>query len=280
MLVFVSPRKLTHVTLALYGALIALLMYPQRRVQSTHDQTLAVVHTQPRTILSDTLESRRIFVASLPHSDIRMGWLICLDQTSTGKAWLYSAASLIELHSTRPFQSEHLVFESLKLKRGETYVLDLAIQGDRVRGSIKITFDSPEFSTQTFPLDGSELDREIQGANASFGSRFSNVKFIEESGDTVGAELLLFKTRGKDAGLITFFESYWGEPNFVSFELVDLCMPAKRKYAFNLKLGNGQTGNYIATLTGECIRLERIDLKQIMDSSQLPLLKRKAMFLP
>lgn len=46
-------------------------------------------------------------------------------------------------------------------------------------------------------------------------TRFSNRSFVNETGDLLGADVIVIDDRGKLSGVICFYEDHWGEPRFV-----------------------------------------------------------------
>ena len=49
--------------------------------------------------------------------------------------------------------------------------------------------------------------------------RFTNEGYSEKGGDQTGVDVRLFSTKGEPAGMIIFYESYWGEPTFIPLAL-------------------------------------------------------------
>jgi hypothetical protein len=75
---------------------------------------------------------------------------------------------------------------------------------------------------------------------------YSNATYVEEGGDMVGAELWLIRTLDGPAGMIVFYEGYWGEPVRVPLAMSGVSVH-EGAIDFQLRLP-GQLGRYRLTM--------------------------------
>jgi hypothetical protein len=200
-----------------------------------------------------------VFLIYSTTSEGERGWLFCLDNVSKN-SWLYRPPWMVKLQTEQSQLSASIKLRSEAQPDGSTYVLAVTIAQRQVSGSLVVRSNSSTSDVQEYEVHGYKL-RPPASRLASFpAGRYSNVKYMEETGDPVGVELLLLLTDTQKAGLIKFNESYWGEPEFVALVLSNIRIFSDHKLEFELKLEDGEIGRYVATRKKDAITLRRIDI--------------------
>jgi hypothetical protein len=206
------------------------------------------------------------------------GWLFCFDAVSKN-SWLYRIPWMVKLQMEQSKPSANIKWTSEAAPDGSTYVLDVTIVGREMSGSLVVRSDSSAPDVQEYAVHGYTLSPPASGRAPFPAGRYSSARYMEETGDTVGAELLLFLTDRQKAGLIKFNESYWGEPEFVQLVLSNIRILSDRQLEFELKLEQGEIGKYIATRKKDAIILRRVDIPSAPGAEVVRLL-RQARLLP
>ena len=143
---------------------------------------------------------------------------------------------------------------------GSTYVLDVRIAGREASGSLIVRAESSAPDVQKYTVHGYRLSPPERGRAGFPAGRYSSIKYMEETGDPVGAELLLFLTDREKAGLIKFNDSYWDEPEFVPLVLSNIRIISDQRLEFDLKLEDNTVGTYVALRRKGAIILRRVDV--------------------
>ena len=195
------------------------------------------------------LKSDRLFVVASEYNSSKVGWLICTGPAS----WIYSPPAILKM------EGQASAF-GLKLQSGDTlrgrYDVQASIRGRDLSGRLVINSDSSPAGTKEFIIHGSQLDTDRDSGFPQ--GRYSNVKYIPESGDLVGAELLIFRAANQMSGLLTFYESYWNEPAFTCFVLENIQLSSAKTIKFELKVSN-EIFEYALDQQRDSVILHRID---------------------
>ena len=216
-----------------------------------------------------------MFLISSMTSGGERGWLLCVDPTSK-RSWLYRVPWMIQLYPEQSQSNVSLMLTSKELSDGSKYRFEAGITGDELKGSLIIRDPLTTPTSRTYTVQGFRLNLPTSKVGRFPAGRYSSSRYIEESGDSVGAELLLFLTEGQYAGLIKFNESYWGEPEFVPLVLRNIRIISSQKLEFDLRLGDQETGSYSATRRGGTVILERLNLPTGQDA-QCKLIRQRTL---
>jgi hypothetical protein len=223
------------------------------------------------------LTKGRVFLITAGNSQGERGWLLFLDNNYRA-GWLYDppVARRVALH---------LSGSTLEVE-GETsgdpdeshYAFRGIIEGESLRGTMTIRSGTSASLVQELEVRGSQVvPSNSRGRDNLFG-RYSNVRYIQETGDLKGAELLIFRSNRQLAGLIVFYEGYWGEPVFVGIPLSEIHSPTRQKVEFRLKLHAG-VGLYSASRVHGTLVLRRVGIAPAQDAKGISLV-RQPHFLP
>jgi len=160
------------------------------------------------------------------------------------------------------------------------YDFEGVVHGGELQGSL-VAHSAPSSSgVKEYAVRGLKLDRTPVTIAQSVAGRYSNVRYVEESGDLVGAELLLFYMDRQISGLVTFYESYWGEPVFVSLPLQSARINGDQIVEFELKLEERGIGRYIATRKKDAMTLLRTDMPSAPNAEGVKLLRQPYLLPP
>jgi len=218
-----------------------------------------------------SFEVGSVFLISSMTTLGEQGWLLCFNSTSK-RGWLYRIPWMIELYP-EPFQSSiSLALASKEQSDGRKYTFEGEISERELKGSLVVRDPLTKPQSQTYAVKGFKLNQLSSKIGRFPSGRFSNSRYIEEAGDVVGAELVLFFTGGQNAGLIKFNESYWGEPVFMPLALSNIRIISSQKIEFELRLGDEGTGKYTMTRHGDAMILKRLDVPTV-PGSECKLLK-------
>lgn len=217
--------------------------------------------SQPlHSILQDcSLDAGSVFMISSMTAYGEPGWLLCTNSASN-RSWLYRIPWIIELYPEQSQSAVSLRLASKELSDGSKYRFQGGITGNELNGSLVVENTLATSKSQTYSVKGFKLNPPTRKVTRFPAGRYSSSRYLEESGDPIGAELILFLTNGQSAGLIKFNESYWGEPPFVPLALSNIRIVSSQKLEFELKLGDKGTGKYSLTRQGGAAILERVDV--------------------
>jgi hypothetical protein len=141
-------------------------------------------------------------------------WLVCLD-SSARQGTLYLPPDILRLSFQNPKGS--LVLESQKAFGDLVYVFELkpteqllvgAVSTLRLSGNLRKPLRKSDVSLQALH-DGHSLLEEPFGV-------YSNLKYLEQAGDLLGSEVILFRRKDSAVGLITRFEGAPDGPYLLS----------------------------------------------------------------
>lgn len=252
---------------------LVILIYPTAFISSVE---CADKQSQAsRGILQDCyFDVGSVFMISSPTPVGELGWLLCTSSASN-RSWLYRIPWIIELYPEQSQSAVSLTLTSKELSDGSKYRLQCGITGNEFNGSLVIENPLATSKSQTYALRGFRFDPPTRKVTRFPAGRYSNSRYMEESGDPVGVELLLFLTGSQNAGLIKFNESYWGEPEFVPLVLSNIRIISAQKLEFELKLENGEIGRYAATRKRDTLILRRIDISTAPDAEPVKLVKQR-----
>jgi|SRR5882672_2407332 len=214
-----------------------------------------------------SFETGNVFLVSSMTAYGELGWLLCTNPASK-HSWLYEIPRMIELYPESQL-GDSLTLTSKELSDGSKYWLRGDIAGNQLSGSLAIENRLAGKSTK-YVLKGFRLNTPTTGISDFPTGRYSNSRYVEESGDPAGAELILFLTGGQSAGLVKFNESYWNEPPLVPLALSTVRIISNQKLEFELRLGDGKTGRYTLTRQGRTLLLERVDVDTAPGAFKLP----------
>jgi len=200
------------------------------------------------------------------------GWLMCFDSESR-LAWLYVAPSLVKLQWGESTPSASLHLRSQGLPDRSYYDFQGVAREAELDGNLVAHVAPPSTEVTEYAVRGRKLDQTPVAIDRTIAGRYSNVRYVEESGDLVGAELLLFRMDRGISGLVTFYESYWGEPVFASLPLRSVRVNGSQTVEFELKLEEG-IGKYIATRKKAIVTLRRTDMPSAPNAEVVELLKQ------
>jgi hypothetical protein len=224
-------------------------------------------------------EHGHVFLISLMTAQGERGWLLCFDVASQ-RGWLYSAPRMTELQIVEPQSNVMIKMKSKERLGGMQCIFDgMLYEQNKIQGTLVIGGGPAELKTEKYQVQGYALKRKSAHDERFPGGRYSNVKYLEESGDSVGAELLLYFAEDQTTGLIKFNESYWGEPEFVPLVLSNIHIISSRKLRFELKLEGGVIGKYVAESEKDAVVLSRVDIPSSPDIGPIRM-QRQARFLP
>ena len=201
----------------------------------------------------------RVFLISSMTPKGERGWILCFDPTSKN-SWLYLLPWMVKLQMEQSQSSASIKLRSEAQPDGSTYTLDVTIAEREVSGSLVVRTEPSAPDVQEYVIHGYRLNPPASGRARFPAGRYSSIKYMEETGDPVGTELILFLTDTGEAGLIKFNESYWGEPQFVPLVLSNMQIFSDHRLEFSLKLEDGEIGKYIATRKKDAIVLRRVDI--------------------
>jgi hypothetical protein len=207
-----------------------------------------------------------------------IGWLLCVD-TGSKCSWLYRLPWVVELQMEQSQSSTSTRLTSKELPDGSTYVFVGTIAGPKMQGTLTVRPDSSAPDVQNHAIQGYRLSPPSEAVSRFPAGRYSNSRYDEESGDAVGAELVLFLAKGQHAGLIKFNESYWGEPVFVPLVLSNIRIISDQKLEFDLELEDNTVGTYVALRRKGTIILRRLDVPTATGSQPI-ILARQPTLLP
>jgi hypothetical protein len=201
--------------------------------------------------------------------------------TDTGSkhSWLYRLAWVVELQMEQPQSSTSIRLNSKKQPDGSTYVFVGTIAGPKLQGTLAVRPDSGSPDVQNHVIQGYRLSPPPETVSRFPAGRYSNSGYDEESGDAVGAELVLFLAKDQHAGLIRFNESYWGEPEFVPLVLSKIRIISDQRLEFDLKLEDNTVGSYVALRRKRAIILRRLDVPTATGTQPI-ILSRQPTLLP
>jgi hypothetical protein len=200
-----------------------------------------------------------VYLLSSMTANGERGWLFCFDPVSKD-SWLYLLPRIVKLQMEQSQSSGSIKLRSEAQPDGSTYILDVIIAERQVSGNLVIRIEPSTPDVQDYIVNGYRLHPPASGRARFPAGRYSSIRYMEETGDPVGTELLLFLTDKEEAGLIKFNESYWGEPQFVPLALSNIRLFSDHKLEFDLKLEDGEIGRYIATRKKDAIILHRVDV--------------------
>jgi hypothetical protein len=126
------------------------------------------------------------------------------------------------------------------------YTLRGQMHGPEMDGNLTFHSGEPSRKSQKFAFRGGELDKKPPATESLPNAKFSNVEYLEDAGDLVGCELLIFHVTGRPSGIVVFYVGYWGEPIYTSLPLLNVHADADRTIEFELKLLKG-IGKYRLT---------------------------------
>jgi hypothetical protein len=201
----------------------------------------------------------QVFLISTTTTEGEIGWLICVD-TDSNHSWLYRLPWVVELQMEQPQSSTSIRLNSEKLPDGSAYVFVGSIAGPKLQGTLTVRPDSSAPDVKNCVIQGHKLSPQPETVSRFPAGRYSNSRYDGESGDAVGAELVLFLAKDQHAGLIKFNESYWGEPEFVPLVLSNIRIISDQKLEFDLKLEDNTVGTYVALRKKGAIILRRLDV--------------------
>ena len=233
---------------------------------------------QRATLSTCSFARGQVFLISSTTTWGQLGWLLCVD-TDAKRSWLYRIPWVVELQMTEEPSSTSIKLKSNKLPDGSTYILSVTITGTEIQGSLIVRPDSSAPDGQSYLIQGFRLSPPSEAVPDFPAGRYSNSRYIEESGDAVGAELVLFLTKHQLAGLIKFNESYWDEPVFVPLSLSNIRIVSDQKLEFDLKLEDNNVGTYVALRRKRAIILRRLDVPSNPEAPPI-ILARQATLLP
>lgn len=202
-----------------------------------------------------------MFLLSSITSDGQRGWLLCLGERSQN-SWLYQPPWTINLHAELSEPHTHAVLQG-KFEYGgsthlvDSYALDLDLLGPQLSGTLTIRSNSQDSDVKSYVVRGLKLSPPVNQTASFPPGRYSSLKYLKESGDSVGVELILILSAQQRVGLIKFNESYWGEPEFAPLALSNIRVISERKLAFQLVLEDGGIGRYLAVLKRNRLVLQR-----------------------
>lgn len=226
-------------------------------------------------ILQDcSFDAGSVFMISSTTAYGELGWLLCTSSASN-HSWLYRIPWIIELYPEKSHSAVSLTLTSKETPDGK-YTLEGDITGNELNGSLVIENPSATSKSHTYALKGFRLNPPARKVTRFPAGRYSNSAYLEESGDPIGAELILFLTNGQSAGLIKFNESYWGEPSFVPLILSNILTISSQKLEFELRLGDEGIGKYSLTRQGGAVILNRVDVPTTK-GSQFKLMKKSTL---
>jgi hypothetical protein len=218
------------------------------------------------------LDNGHVFLVTADSEVGSRSWLVCLNRQSNC-GWLYAPPMLLGLECQVPSPDIGINCKSHALPDQSYYVLQGQVRGHEMDGNLVLHPGELTGKIREFALQGRELDRKSVAVDDLSDARYSNVRYVEETGDLVGSELFIFHTGGHPSGIIIFYEGYWDEPVYASLPLLNLHAIASRKIEFELKLPE-KIGKYRLTRENNFLILCRTDVPSVPDAQPIKLVRQ------
>ena len=195
------------------------------------------------------------FGVSLDHS-ARVAWFVKLN-TKTGSGSLYVPPGPVKLSEVKINTNGQLTFRSDAAFGDVVYEFSGLVSQARIQGTIRRIRPKSVEDAEELILNRLNMNYAIGDNNAKVSGMYSNVKYIEESGDLVGKEVILIQTSEGLAGILT---SYEGEPSD-PYALTNAEVSGK-SLRFAIQTRNG-TENYEGLFSANRIKLKRVDIQNL-----------------
>lgn len=191
----------------------------------------------------------------------RRAWLIKLDHDG---GVLYMPPGNLRIRRPTISKAGDIGFETESGLGGIVYKFTGLITANTIVGKFSSSSDSTSVDNNEITqvsmerLNSFERQDHVEGL-------FSNARFVEESGDITGEEIVLIRTQGRLIGIITDFEN----------EMVPFAFypnKSKSKIAFDIMTSSGSQ-HFRGTLSTTEIRLNQID--QDIAAKSVPIVLRK-----
>jgi hypothetical protein len=88
----------------------------------------------------------------------------------------------------------------------------------------------------------------------------SNVNYSEAGGDLSGVDVVILRGSRRPAGMLVFYESYWGDSTFTPFAILNV-ERARSTIRFQVKESRGETGYHLRSTRDGKWLLYRDDVK-------------------
>lgn len=223
------------------------------------------------------IQRERLFLISSETQQTDRGWLLCID-TSSRAGWLYSPPLTVPMEEMTISGSGEIALKTKLLQSGSYFLVRGKLSSHKLDGVLMVepTKENPEGGK--FNVHGDEIEELAASAGQLPVGRYSNVRFVEDSGDLVGSEMLVFPVNGKLVALVTFYDGYWGEPVFVP--LMGKVAKLGRGSSFEIELRfDGREAKYSARLDIDAIIIRRTDMPSAV-GTKFPRLTRQDRFFP
>jgi hypothetical protein len=193
------------------------------------------------------------FGSSQSQSD-EIAWLLKIDMNPR-EGSLYMPPEVLKLSIVKPDQSNNLSFRSNAGFGDAVYEFNGQINQTGIRGTMAQKYPNPA-SNNTFNVVLNRFDASPLGENRNFkiNGMYSNVKYIEDSGDLIGKELIFISTSNGFVGILTSFEGVPTKP----YALVDVKL-IESNLQFSIRTNNG-VENYNGKISNNRIAIKRIDV--------------------
>lgn len=108
---------------------------------------------------------------------------------------------------------------------GKYYRFRGTLHDSDIKGSMELVGTDTGIPESMWEITATQVR---DGARNGIGSEeippihFSSASYSEEGGDVVGADLRILWTENGTAGMVVFYESYWGEPTFIPLAMSNI----------------------------------------------------------
>jgi len=199
-----------------------------------------------------------------------LGWLICLDQISkTGT--IYEPPGMLRLRVDHWDEHGQLRFKSLPFADENTYYsFDGKSDGQTLSGKLERIRGTTSTTEKIYEIEAARMaDR---GKSTRLRTRYSNIEYVEQAGELLGAEVILFRESSQIRGVITFYGHYWGQFTYSPLLLTKVSEEGTNRIGFVLHSRLGSR-TFSMTLSREAAILSPKHLESWEEPSRLFLKK-------
>jgi len=206
-----------------------------------------------------------------------LAWLLYLDRDH-GTGQMLVAPRMLKFAACNWGEHGALNFESMEFI-GRAYRFIGTFDADVLTGRMQLVDTKTGKAIGDWDLTASPVVPESAAASTTqpgASGRYTNAEYSSEGGDRTGADVRLFSTAGGSAGLIIFYESYWGEPTFTPLALSHISTNKKTVH-FDIETASGWV-HYSLLLTSTGALLNRDDAPHPQGSHGVPLKRSRSVF--
>jgi hypothetical protein len=167
-------------------------------------------------------------------------WLIYIDKAHQS-GQIFIAPSMAKSSKFRLSEDGDLAFETEDFSEG-TYRFNGTLKAEGLSGWIELVDRKSGNRKYSWEITAAQLppqNVEAGQAHEASAARFSNVRYVDESGDLVGVDIRFFTTKTGTEGMIVDYEGNWVDPTFTPLALLHVERDSKGVIRFTTESPSG-----------------------------------------